>query len=293
MDIRDMDIIREKDILKLNFIKRHTEYVFRRHYRQGLRSHILEMLKRRDLEDELKGVKLDGIINYPKARPIKMLRIFRTHFKTRAEVLEEIRRVKILETYLAPDFMAISNEFVVTYKVDGREDILLCGLQEFVEGEIVDPFTPLNYEYVYSLLRRMYPDSPNYLSKLAKKTLINLDEMVKRLKRMVKEGGYIPDLAGVGNLILTKDAIIKLVDINNISRVCYKHNIPLDDKGYPICDRSIDALYHLELSISSKKYIKDDLYNFFLDPARVEEVKELEKRFRYSMKNNGNYLIHT
>jgi hypothetical protein len=64
---------------------------------------------------------------------------------------------------------------------------------------------------------------------------------IKRLKQMIAKIGHVPDLAGAWNLILTRPRNIKLVDINNISRVSFDPVINLDDKGYPICDKSIKA----------------------------------------------------
>lgn len=56
---------------------------------------------------------------------------------------------------------------------------------------------------------------------------------------MVAEAGHIPDLAGAGNLIITGTADIRLVDINDISPISLDSSIYLDEKGYPVCDKSI------------------------------------------------------
>jgi hypothetical protein len=44
LDIRDRETLQHGDIVSLNFIRADCPYVFRRHFRCGLRSHILEVL---------------------------------------------------------------------------------------------------------------------------------------------------------------------------------------------------------------------------------------------------------
>ena len=75
-DIRDKAVITHSDVLKLNFIASDTPYVFRRHYRQGLRSHVMEVLHPDDFRLESSGTMIDGTKWYPKARPIKIFRLF-------------------------------------------------------------------------------------------------------------------------------------------------------------------------------------------------------------------------
>jgi len=97
---------------------------------------------------------------------------------------------------------------------------------------------------------------------------------------MIAETGYIPDLAGFGNLILTLDGNLKLVDINNIVKIKLNDSIPIDDKGYPSCDVSVEVLSILEKDILQKNIkIDDPLYNLFLSPLRKVKVKTLEKKF--------------
>ena len=60
-DIRDKPYIDHKDVLGLNFIKDPGIYIYRRHYRQGLRSHIMEVLDPKDVENETKGIIIDGL----------------------------------------------------------------------------------------------------------------------------------------------------------------------------------------------------------------------------------------
>ncbi len=98
---------------------------------------------------------------------------------------------------------------------------------------------------------------------------------------MITRTGYIPDLAGIGNLILTRAGDLKLVDINNIVEIKLNDTILLDDRGYPSCDVSIEVLSILERDILQKKIpIKDDpLYCFFLSPERRKKVFAIEKEF--------------
>jgi len=95
IDPRDKPDLNHDDILSLNFIKDAGTFLFRRHYRSGLRSHIMEMVRRSDVEAERKGIPADGIRIFPKAQPRKMLRIFKTRFRDLRAAQEEIRRVKI------------------------------------------------------------------------------------------------------------------------------------------------------------------------------------------------------
>jgi hypothetical protein len=144
-DIRDKPYLNHKDILGLNFIRDPGIYYYRRHYRAGLRSHIMQVLNPENVENETKGIIIDGVKWYPRADPLKMLRIFRTRFKTLKEAEEELKRVKIIETYLAPDNLAMSEEFLVDYVMHGKREILLCGLQEYVEGEVLVPWSQRMY----------------------------------------------------------------------------------------------------------------------------------------------------
>jgi hypothetical protein len=97
---------------------------------------------------------------------------------------------------------------------------------------------------------------------------------------MITDTGYIPDLAGIGNLILTLEGDIKLVDINNIVEIKLDNTILIDDKGYPSCDVSIEVLSILERDILQKNINMDDpLYRLFLSPERRKKVKVFEKEF--------------
>jgi hypothetical protein len=101
---------------------------------------------------------------------------------------------------------------------------------------------------------------------------------------MIMEAEHVPDLAGVGNLILTRSGAIKLVDINNISRVTFDPKIRVDDRGYPVGDKSIEALCLLEKKLLGKPINKGDpIYKTFLDPERMKDVKAAEEAFYLSM----------
>ena len=97
---------------------------------------------------------------------------------------------------------------------------------------------------------------------------------------MISKAGYVPDLAGSGNLILTAPGLIKLVDINNVSRVSFDSSVPLDDRGYPVCDKSVEALSMLEKNLAGRPLDPDDeIYRVFLAPGRMEKVRVLEREF--------------
>lgn len=280
-DPRDKLSLTHEDVVALNFVRAPGIYVYRRHYRAGLRSHIMQVLLREDVEKERTGILRNGVRHFPKARPLKMLRIFRTRFRNLRAAEEELVRFKIIETYLAPLHMARSNEFLVDFTGRGQREPILCGLQEYMEGETINPWNRLDDPELVSLKERM-PDPEGSESQEA--WLANVrtkaERFVLRLKELISKAGYVPDLAGSGNLILTPSGLIKLVDINNISRVSFDSSIPLDDRRYPVCDKSVEALSMLEKNLVGRHLDPDDeIYRVFLDPHRMEKVRILERKF--------------
>ncbi|MGD9320575.1 MAG: hypothetical protein PVH99_11445 [Desulfobacteraceae bacterium] len=287
-DVREKASLSHHEVVGLNFVRKPGTYFFRRHYKQGLRSHVMEVLQRDDVERERTGVVIEGVRWFPKARPIKMLRIFRAKFNGLDQALEEVKRVKIIEKYLAPDHVASSDEFLVDYTMDGKRDFILCGLQEAVEGEILDPWSPITKAHLAELFSRMDRDATETRDmsreRLVKRAQKRVHKFIERVKRLVLEANHVPDLAGVGNLLLTPEGEVKLVDINNISKVSFGSAIPIDDKGYPVCDKSIQALALLEQKILVKAIDKKDaVYKAFFEPQRMMRVKALEDKFHFSM----------
>jgi hypothetical protein len=285
-DIREKPYLNHHDVLALSFIRLPGRYFFRRHYRHGLRSHIMEVLDPGDMEKETNGLDIGGVKCFPRARPIKMLRLFRTKFKSLQDALVEIQRVKIIGQFLTPRHIALSDEFLVDYIFDGKRDFILCGLQEYVEGEVLDPWMSIDDNHLACLLKRMEPEnagdwgpdhSTNQWIRAFKR---NATGFIDRVKHLIKEAGHIPDLAGAGNLLVTPSGKIKLVDINNISKVTFEPTITTDDKGYPVCDKSIEALSLLEGKLLNRPPESDEaLYRTFLEPQRRMAVKEIEKEF--------------
>jgi hypothetical protein len=283
-DPRDKLHLTQEDLLNLNFMRRHPGFIFRRHHRSGLRSHIFQVLDPAEVQKERDGVLLAGLRTFPKAKPIKMLRIFRIRFKNLHEAEEEVKRVKWIETFLAPHHLARSNEFLVDLIVGPRSEPILCGLQEYVEGEAIDPWSPLDRNHLGSLHKRIFPPdialSGCEIAAWIQTVREKAQDLIYRLKALIEEAGYVPDLAGSGNLLLTLTGHIRLVDINNISRVSFDSAIPLDDRGYPVCDKSIEALSLLEQKLLLKPIDNNErIYSFFLDPDRMKRVRELEREF--------------
>jgi hypothetical protein len=249
-DIREKPSIRHEDVVALNFIRATGPFYFRRHFRQGLRSHIMEILTSSDVALENSGTLVDGIRAFPRARPTRMLRIFRTRLETLESAMEEIARVNLVARYLGPGFIAASSEFVVDYHGPGGTSIMLCGLQVYVPGEILDPWTLLDPAQLLPALYGSLYGSPA-LSAAHRSAWIAAERekaacFVRAIKQMIAEVRIVPDLAGAGNLVVPATGEIKLVDINNISRVVFDANIRLDDKGYPVGDKSIEALSLIE-----------------------------------------------
>ncbi len=293
-DIRDRPSLGHVDILALNFIRRPGAYVFRRYYRAGLRSHLMEVLRSEDAIQEKEGLLVNGLRVYPRATPVKMLRIFRRRFKALREAEEEIQRVKAVTSYLAPAHIATPAEFLAHYSGSWGWDILLAGLQEYVPGEILEPWGDLGKHHLRALGGRMGRDlgreggSPSDAWVHAVQQ--SAGDFISKLRKLILETSLIPDLAGVGNLLLTPSGDIKLVDINNISRVSSDPNIPLDDYGYPVCDTSMAALIHLEQKFTGRAPQRGDpIYGPFLNPERMEKVRAVEKRFHRSIASPGYY----
>ena len=284
-DIRNRSTISHADVTALNFVRSSTPYVFRRHFRQGLRSHIMEILDPSDVEVEQTGKMVAGVRCFPKATPRRMFRIFRARLKTLENALVEIARVKIVERYLAPDFMARSTECIVDYQGPGGRDLMLCGFQEYVEGEILDPWTIFDAGDLLPALFGTFQEKGKPLA-LPKDEWIETvrrkgKRFIENVKQMVFEAGHIPDLAGAGNLIVTAPGSIRLVDINNISRVVFDARISLDEKGYPVCDKSIEALSLVEEKILGRRVDRNEtLYRQFLSPERRSAARAKEDAFR-------------
>ena len=250
----------------------------------GLRSHIMEVLRPADVTVERKGIIKDGLRWFPKANPLKVLRIFRARFDNLRDAEEELGRVKIVERYLGPEYIARSDEFLVDYELEGRYEPLLCGLQEYVKGEILDPWGRLDRDYLRSLFRRIDSvggkNGPRAMEAWERNVRKEAEGALGRIRKMITEASLVPDLAGVGNLLLTRMGKIKLVDINNISRVSFEHGIPMDDRGYPVCDKSIEALSLLEQNLLGRPADRSaPIYQTFLDPGRMKEVRSIEREF--------------
>ena len=291
-DIRDKSHINHNDIVELNFIKKPGVYVFRKYFKQGLRSQIMEVLDPFDVQKQEKGDIIDGIRQFPWAKPLKMLRIFRTKFHSLKEVFEEIKKYKIVENYLPEDSYAKSCEFIVEYVYGGKRDVVLCGLQDYVEGEVLNPWELIHTRNLKDMFSGINDQERHPIGMTADKLIHRVrekaEDLIDGLKRMILEVRYVPDLAGIGNLILTSSGGIKLVDINNISKVSFGPGIKLDDKGYPICDKSIEAISILEQKILDRTIDETGpLYKLFLAPERMEKVKDLEEKFHTSIKNGG------
>ncbi|MGA1794774.1 MAG: hypothetical protein ACMUIL_02845 [bacterium] len=293
-DIRDKAYLTHKDIVALNFIRNPCGYVFRRHFRDGLRSHIMEVLHPEEVRIEAQGIATEGTRRFPRATPRRMLRIFKTRFRDLDEAGQEVRRVKIIGSYLAPGFIARSQEFLVHFIQQGKREILLCGLQEYVAGVVLDPWGVLDSRQVISFLYELGYEKGEDAADREQEWVACIREKAREflcsLKRMIMEAHYVPDLAGIGNLILTPSGDIKLVDINNISPVYLDFVIRLDDRLYPVCDKSIEAMSRIETGLLNEPLgKKDPIYARFLDSGRMEEVRRWERRFHHNMEQDMDF----
>lgn len=290
-DIRDIAYIDQEDIGRLNFIRTDGRYIYRRYFRQGLRSHIVEILEPADVQIEKTGTRINGVLHFPRAIPLKVLRIFRTRFADLDEALNEIQRVKITEYFLTTQFIARSLEMIVEYHGPKGTSILLCGLQDFVTGVIVDPWSLLKGDILLHSLHdsafSQYGDKTVGKEEWSSRVKKSCRQFVTNIKQMMLEGNHVPDLAGVGNVLLTPAGDFKLVDINNISQVHMDNRIRVDDRKYPVCDKSIEALSLIEEKILGSHHLeKDPAYEIFLKPGRKERVRKLEEKFLQRVKSN-------
>jgi len=74
------------------------------------------------------------------------------------------------------------------------------------------------------------------------------------------------------------------VDINNVSRIKFDARIYIDDKGYPVCDKSIEALALIDRTLCDNRNCKGQLlFQMFLDPDRMREVAALDDAFHRSL----------
>ncbi len=282
IDIRDQEHLSSREVLRLNFIRSQEDYFFRKYYRAGLRSHIFELLNNEDVELETSGEMVNGIRKFPRAKPKMMLRIFRSRFETIEQVMVDVRKYHLLLKLFGSRFIATSEEFVVEYTGPGTSQIVLCGLQEYIEGEILDPWSLESKNYLadrFICMQGRPEEKIDWVRALEKQ----IAAFVSCTRQLIFERGFVPDLSGIGNLIVTAEAGVKLVDINNIVEVRLDDKILIDDKGYPACDKSVEALSILEGLGTGKQSLQDPLYKHFLSPERMKAVKAFEKRFYKSL----------
>ena len=66
--------------------------------------------------------------------------------------------------------------------------------------------------------------------------------------------------------------------------IVFENSESVDDKGYPVCDKSVEALSQMEKNLASCTIdMNDRLYKTFLDPGRMSTVQEIEKEFHRSV----------
>lgn len=283
-DIRNKRTICHSDVIALNFILPCPPYVFRRHYRQGLRSHVVEVLYPADVAIESSGTVINGVRRFTRAVPSIMFRIFRSRFETMEEAWAEIERFKIVSGYLAPNFLAHSTECIVEYHGPHGSELMLCGFQEYIDGEILDPWTILDAATLLPTIYSSMRDQGVTMSSPKEEWVVDArkkgSQFIDKFKRMVTHTGHIPDLAGIGNLIIKSNGEVCLVDINNISSISNDSTIPLDEKGYPVCDKSIEALSLIEKKIVGRPIdMEENLYKRFLNSQRKHLVQEKVELF--------------
>ena len=111
-DIRDKGTITHEDVLGLNFIRKPSPYYYRGHFREGLRSRIIQVLNPDHVRAETRGYMRDGIKHYPMARPLWMLRIFCQPISALKDITDEIVNYQIIQKHLPAAFYASTSEFL-------------------------------------------------------------------------------------------------------------------------------------------------------------------------------------
>ncbi len=283
-DIRDKSIVRHVDVVALNFIRDTGKFAFRHHHLNGLRSHIMEMLAVEDIKKESRGVYVNGFRRFPIARPLRILRIFRKRFSGYEEIFEEVRRFQIVEHYLTATHLAMSEEFIVDYFLCEKRDLLLCGLQEYIGGECLDLWTAGNVDCLNHIAKKLADkagvEGAAVIDKLRQNIEKSAGSFVGAIKKMIREANYIPDLAGRGNILVTFEGHLKLVDINNISYITSNGCVLVDEFNYPVCDKSIEVLLLIERKLLKRSVEENDpFYKHYLHPERLRQVETLTRRF--------------
>jgi hypothetical protein len=161
-----------------------------------------------------------------------------------------------------------------------------------VSGEILNPWGLLSGDrLIETLYDQLFPpqQQPSHRSRWVETVRSEGVRFIACIKQMIIETGHVPDLAGMGNLVIVPSGGIKLVDINNIAQVAFTPEIDLDDKGYPVCDKSIEALAHLEAKLLGNTIDPNErVYRFFLNPERMGRASEKERLFYLDFKfRNG------
>lgn len=289
-DVHTPGILTGEEAMSLNFINASSPYHLRRYFRQGLRSHIFEVLDVNDVLKETQGEILEGTRWFPRAVPRWMFRILRTRFSHLGQALDEINNYTMILKFLGPERMAVSQEFIVEYRGPSGSEILLCGLQEYVKGEMLDPWNLQGKSPLDIFVPASFSGTTSEKQWL-KKLLGSIEGFVGQIKKMILAKGCIPDLAGNGNLLVTPRGDLKLVDINNIIKVHYNDMILLDDKKYPACDKSVEVLALLEQKVLKNiNFMDEKLYRHFFTPERQARVTQLEEKF-YKLTFNEKQFI--
>jgi hypothetical protein len=240
-----------------------------------------------DVLAETQGVYLEGILQFPQAQPSRILRIYKNRFTSLGSAIQSIKDIKTLERYLGDTNCARSFEFLVSYKNENGYDWMLGGIQEYIQGMVLDPWGFIDSETLGEYCLKvgleiddsLLPDQKILAQRVRRKT----ENFISKVKTMIEKSQLMPDLAGAGNLILTPQGDIKLVDNNNITPVSYSSQISVDDFGYPVTDKSVEALSFLETKVLGRQLdLNTKLYRTYLDNQRMLEVKDLESAFHES-----------
>ena len=153
--------------------------------------------------------------------------------------------------YLGPEFIARSQEYIVNIRSSAGELYYFMRPAGNVEGGILDPWSLWDQNSFNSYFSTKFRQE-NINQKSRATGFKSVENFVQKVRGMIFNAGYIPDLAGNGNILITAKGEIKLVDINNIIRIEENDTISLDDKLYPSCDKSIE-IYFPSSKIKSSK----------------------------------------
>ncbi len=177
------------------------------------------------------------------------------------------------------------------------ETVHLGKLQEYLDEFLPDPQvvraqvhgTILELISVQRISSRQTQERPSeVLNRYSKGTEapIGLARFISACKELHVAHGLLPDLVGLGNLIVWQGKLL-LLDLNthqsHIERKAQKKGpaveIPVNNEGVPLWDWSLEVLARAETEILHRSLASDVFYASLRDRARQKFLRELTESY--------------